>query len=219
MTKPLRTWRAEQLLSTRRLAAEAGTSNKTIVQIENGRQTPTFATMAKISRVLEVEPREVREFALALAERARESLDALPGTRTPAVTHVVCVSAVPSFLNIARRLLAEERYAVTSMIGGAVTADQIGCLQPDLLILDLGVETQHALDLLRQLRGIPATRDVPIVGTSRDRRRLEERLAGLGEAGEPSVTLVPFDQDLRALLATVAALTDGIDGEDDATHA
>ncbi len=70
MTKPLRVWRAEHLLSTRRLASEAGTSNKTIVQIENGRQTPTFATIEKITRVLQVDPREVSEFALALAETA-----------------------------------------------------------------------------------------------------------------------------------------------------
>jgi DNA-binding XRE family transcriptional regulator len=85
MTKPLRTWRAEQLLSTRQLAHEAGTSNKTIVQIENGRQTPTFATMAKITRVLQVEPREVTEFALALAERAlRAGCSERTATRSPA---------------------------------------------------------------------------------------------------------------------------------------
>lgn len=216
MTKPLRTWRAEQLLSTRRLAAEAGTSNKTIVQIENGRQTPTFATIAKISRVLEVEPREVREFALALAERAREAIDTLPAASTPPTTHVLCVSALPSFLTVARRLLATERYAVTSMIGVAVMVDQIACLHPDLLVLDLGVETRQTLDLMRQLRGIPATRDVPIVGTGRDGRRLEERVAGLGDVVRQSVTLVPFDQDLRALLAAAAALT-GV--QEDATHA
>jgi transcriptional regulator with XRE-family HTH domain len=215
MPKPLRTWRAEQLLSTRRLAAEAGTSNKTIVQIENGRQTPTFATMAKISRVLQVEPREVREFALALAERARESLDALPDIRPPAATHVVCVSALASFLTVTRRLLAEERYAVTSMIGVSVSADQIACLQTDLLIVDLGVETGQTLDLVRQMRQTAATCAVPIVGTGRDRRRLEERLAELGEAVGSAVMLVPFDRELRALQAAVAAL---IDGEDDATQ-
>jgi transcriptional regulator with XRE-family HTH domain len=211
MTKPLRTWRAEQLLSTRQLAHEAGTSNKTIVQIENGRQTPTFATMAKITRVLQVEPREVTEFALALAERARESIDRLPSATTPPATHVVCVSALPSFLTVARRLLGEDRYAVTSMIGVAVTAEQIACLQPDLLVLDLGAETRQALELIERLRRTALTRQLPIIVTGRDRRRLEERVAGPDAADQERVTLTPFDRDLRALLAAVASLTDSAD--------
>jgi transcriptional regulator with XRE-family HTH domain len=208
MTKPLRVWRAEQLLSTRRLAAEAGTSNKTIVQIENGRQTPTFATIEKITRVLQVEPRDVSEFALALVERARESIDVETSLSTPPAKHVVCVSALPSFLTIARRLLAEERYAVTSMIGVSVTADQIACLQPDLLILDLDAGLKRMLELAQQLRRTVSTCQMPIVGTGRHRRRLEERVAGLGDAAEQSFSLVPFDRDLRALLAVVAAQTD-----------
>lgn len=211
MAKPLRTWRAEQLLSTRRLAAEAGTSNKTIVQIENGRQTPTFATIEKITRVLEVEPREVNEFALALAERARESIGVETSLSTTPAKHVVCVSALPSFLTIARRLLAEERYAVTSMIGVAVTADQITCLQPDLLILDLDAETPQTLELAQQLRRTASIHQMPIVGTGRHRRRLEARVAGLGDATGHAFTLVPFDRDLRALLAAVAASTQSQD--------
>jgi transcriptional regulator with XRE-family HTH domain len=216
MSKPLRVWRAEQLLSTRRLAAEAGTSNKTIVQIENGRQTPTFATIEKISRVLQVEPREVNEFALALAERARESIDILGNSGTPPAKHVVCVSALPSFLTISRRLLAEDRFAVTSMIGVAVTADQIACLQPDLLILDLDAETPQLRELIEQLRHTASAIQMPIVVTGRHRRRLEERIAEMNDATQPSFNLVPFDRDLRALLAAVVALTNR---EDAPAHA
>ena len=140
MAKTLRAWRAEQLLSTRRLAALSSSSNKTIVQIENGRQTPTFATIEKISRVLQVEPRDVTEFALALAERGREPIADRQLLRTEGqpLPHVLCVSAVASFLTVSRQLLAADRYGVTSIIGVPVTADQVAALDPNLVILDAG---------------------------------------------------------------------------------
>jgi transcriptional regulator with XRE-family HTH domain len=215
MTKTLRAWRAEQLLSTRRIATLSGTSNKTIVQIENGRQTPTFATIDKISRVLQVEPREVTEFALALAERSRESSVDTPVASTDGrpVAQVLCVSAVASFLTVTRRLLEAERYGVTSMIGVPVTVEQVACLQPDLVILDLGADAQRTIDLTQGLRGSPAMAQLPIVVTGRDRSRMAEAVARLDDAARQGVTLVPFDRELGDLVATVESLTRGQDAE------
>lgn len=209
MTKTLRAWRAEQLLSTRRIAALSGTSNKTIVQIENGRQTPTFATIEKISRVLQVEPREVTEFALALAERARESIVGEPVARAVgrSATRVLCVSAVASFLTVSRRLLAEDRYGVASMIGVPVTAEQVVCLQPDLVILDMGADAPLTTGLMQRLRSNTITATLPIIVTGRDRSRLREIVAGLDDAAGQGVTVAPFDRDLRELVAAVESLT------------
>ena len=67
--KTLREWRALRLLSTKALAAKAGVSNKTIVQLENGRGLPIFRTIARISAALDVTPGEVAEFAAAIATR------------------------------------------------------------------------------------------------------------------------------------------------------
>lgn len=67
--KSLRAWRAERLLSTRALAAKAGVSNKTIVQLENGHGVPIFRTITRLSAALGVEPGEVAEFAAAIATR------------------------------------------------------------------------------------------------------------------------------------------------------
>lgn len=67
--RTLREWRAIRLLSTRALAAAAGTSNKTIVQLEHGRQLPTFRTIERLSTALHVDPSEVAEFAAAIHER------------------------------------------------------------------------------------------------------------------------------------------------------
>lgn len=209
MTKTLRAWRAEQLLSTRRIATLSGTSNKTIVQIENGRQTPTFATIDKISRVLQVEPREVTEFALALAERARASLDDAPVARTAAQpeTHVLCLSAVASFLTVTRRLLEAGHYGVTSMIGVTATVEQIACVRPDLVIFDLGTDAPLMLDLLQRMRANVMTTQLPIVVTGRDRRRLAEIIAILDDAARQQVTIAPFDSDMRELVAAVESLT------------
>jgi transcriptional regulator with XRE-family HTH domain len=71
--KTLREWRAERLLSIDRLADQAGTSNKTIVQIENGRQLPTFRTMQRVSGALNVAPAEIAEFAAAIEERSKDA--------------------------------------------------------------------------------------------------------------------------------------------------
>ena len=215
MTKTLRAWRAEQLLSTRRLAALSGSSNKTIVQIENGRQTPTFATIEKISRVLQVEPHEVTEFALALVERGREPLseESLVADDGPPPTHVLCVSAVASFLTVSRRFIAAGHYGVTSVIGVPVNAEQIACLQPDLVVLDVGADAALTIGLVQRLRGNAMTAQLPIVMTGRDRRRLEEILDGLDDTTRRAVTLAPFDRDLRELVATVESLTSANDAE------
>lgn len=212
VTKTLRSWRAEQLLSTRRLAMLSGTSNKTIVQIENGRQTPTFATIDKISRVLQLEPRDVEEFALALAERARpSSSEEQPGepvvisSGRPA-TRVLCVSAVASFLTVSRRLLDADGYGVTTMIGVPATAEQVACLEPEIVILDLGANAPGTLELMQCMQRNPNTAQIPIVVTGRDRRRLGEHVAGLDDGVAQRVTIAPFDRDLGELVAAVESL-------------
>lgn len=67
--KTLREWRALRLLSTKGLAAKAGVSNKTIVQVEHGHGLPIFRTIARISGALDVPPGEIAEFAAAIAAR------------------------------------------------------------------------------------------------------------------------------------------------------
>jgi DNA-binding response OmpR family regulator len=158
----------------------------------------------------------VTEFALALAERGREPIDdrRLVQTDGQSLPHVLCVSAVASFLTVSRQLLAADRYGVTSIIGVPVTADQVASLNPNLVVLDAGSDTPQAIDLLRRLRHHTMTTQLPIVVTGRDRRRLEEIVAGIDDgATQQDVTLAPFDRDLRDLVATVASLTSANDAD------
>ncbi len=69
--RTLREWRAERLLGVKALAAKAGVSNKTIVQIEAGQQVPTFRTIRRLCDALGVEPRDVAEFAAAIEAAGR----------------------------------------------------------------------------------------------------------------------------------------------------
>ena len=71
--KPLREWRAERLMSSKTLAAAAGVSNKTVIQIEHRRQLPTFRTIRRITAALGVEPGDVAEFAAAIGERGKDA--------------------------------------------------------------------------------------------------------------------------------------------------
>lgn len=73
--KTLRGWRAERLLGVKALARAAGVSNKTIVQLEAGRQVPAFRTIRRLCDALGVAPRDVTEFAAAI-DRAAEGKEA-----------------------------------------------------------------------------------------------------------------------------------------------
>ena len=64
----LREARLRQALSIRELAQRAGVSPRTIVQTEQGRQTPTLKTARKISTALGMKPEEIQEFAEMIGE-------------------------------------------------------------------------------------------------------------------------------------------------------
>jgi DNA-binding Xre family transcriptional regulator len=209
--KTLRAWRAERLLSSRRLAELAGASNKTIVQLENGRQTASFVTIEKICRVLDVEPRDVIEFAHAINERAGITAVEEPGDAEirPRPTHVFCVSGATVFHTLTRRLLDTERYGITATIGVPVSSAQIACLAPDVVVLDLDTgSTGPTLvrDLLDDLQREAATSPIPIVVTGRNRQKLNDVAASLGQPDRPAVIVAPITPDLGELLSTLESL-------------
>jgi transcriptional regulator with XRE-family HTH domain len=77
----LREWRAERLLSTKKLSALTGVSNKTILDIEHGKRIPTFRTIQRLSEALHVDPKEVTEFLNAIARRSQVSSRGLSGAQ------------------------------------------------------------------------------------------------------------------------------------------
>ncbi len=71
--RTLREWRRERLLSLADLADKAGITEKTVGEIERGRARPQLRTMRKITEVLGVEPKDVAEFAAAIAATDADS--------------------------------------------------------------------------------------------------------------------------------------------------
>ncbi len=75
-------------MSIEALAEKSGVSNKTITQIENGRQLPRFRTMRRLSEALGVEASNVIEFAAAIEEKGKAQALNSPGlglARVPVV--------------------------------------------------------------------------------------------------------------------------------------
>ncbi len=68
----LRELRYQRLLSLDDLAEKAGVSNKTIVQIEHGRQAPKLRTIRRISDALGVDPNEIEEFAAVIRGQGQQ---------------------------------------------------------------------------------------------------------------------------------------------------
>lgn len=69
--RSLREWRADRLLSTKKLSVLTGVSNKTILDIEHRKRTPSFRTIQRLSQALEVDSKEVREFSDAIARHSQ----------------------------------------------------------------------------------------------------------------------------------------------------
>ena len=64
--KTLGQLRRERLLTIRSLAAAAGASPRTVLQVEHGERTPQPGTIKRLSAALGVEPAHVREFRRAM---------------------------------------------------------------------------------------------------------------------------------------------------------
>ena len=66
----LRAMRLARALSQRDLAERAGVTQKTVLELELGRQEPQLRTIRRIAAALGVEPVEVDEFRQALEVKA-----------------------------------------------------------------------------------------------------------------------------------------------------
>jgi transcriptional regulator with XRE-family HTH domain len=71
--RTLREWRIERLLSVTALAESAGITRKTLIDLEHGRRRPHYETIGKLSRALNVGPRQVAEFDAAMSDLGKDA--------------------------------------------------------------------------------------------------------------------------------------------------
>ena len=100
-----------------------------------------------------------------------------------------------AFREMLDAVFTEEGYRILLLVQGAGAYEAIRQAQPDLVLLDLWLERRDAgWELLEQLCGDPATRDIPIIVCSADSHTLKTQAARMQELG-CSVVAKPFDLD------------------------
>ncbi len=71
-----------------------------------------------------------------------------------------------------RRVLEDEQYQVSILQQGRDAFTHVRTQLPDLLILDLRLGDISGQDILKQLKGDPVTREIPVIA---DALQLERR--------------------------------------------
>lgn len=115
--------------------------------------------------------------------------------------HVFAVNGSSPFLDVIRELFQDERYNVTTTNFVPNTFAQVAALQPDLLLIDLVIQTRAGWELLEQLRMEAITNGIPVIVTSTDRRMLEHAEADQARFAGDRYIVKPFD--IEDILSTV----------------
>ena len=104
--------------------------------------------------------------------------------------------------DLVRYNLEREGYRVTAADDGEKGLSQIFASRPDLLVLDLMLPGRNGLEILREVRGEPLTRDMPVLVLSARSAEMD-KLLGFDHGADDYLTK-PFSP--RELLARVQAL-------------
>ena len=107
--------------------------------------------------------------------------------------HIFCVNGSAVLLGLLTELFSEESYNVTTTNYLPQTFDQIGLLQPDLVVVDLVFGVQAGWRLLEQLVRDAKTRELTVLVTSTNQRILDEVHADPTRFGLHQQLVKPFD--------------------------
>ncbi|WP_424987787.1 response regulator transcription factor [Microbulbifer sp. S227A] len=93
--------------------------------------------------------------------------------------HVLLIEDEPNIIEAIRFLLTRDGWEVGTHSDGADAVEVIQAAAPDLVILDLMLPGKSGMDILRDLREIPALAGLPVLmltarGQSRDRDMAEK---------------------------------------------
>ena len=121
---------------------------------------------------------------------------------------VLLVEDEPNIIEAIRFILSRDGWLVETHSDGASAVDAVLSNPPDVLVLDVMLPGKSGFDILRELRGVPATRALPVLmltakGQVRD-RELAERY------GVNRFMTKPFANS--EVLETVNALLEGAPG-------
>jgi len=118
--------------------------------------------------------------------------------------HVLLVNSDPTILDLARALLGEARYNVTTTNAVPRTFALIAAAQPALLIIDLAIPERAGWDLLVRLHAEVTTTRIPVIITASDPRLIDHAARYPYIFGGSGRVVLPFAVD--ALLDAVRIL-------------
>lgn len=141
----------------------------------------------------------MEEYVAGLRARAGEALQM-------EYQHVLMVNRDPVLLDLARALLQEERYNVTTTNAVPLTFALIAAARPALIIIDLTITESSGWDLLIRLHAEAVTAAIPVIITASDARLLAHVDRYRYLYGGQAHLEVPFS--VATLLDAVRALID-----------
>ena len=132
--------------------------------------------------------------------RALEQSESSPNAATHQPARICIVEDDPVMLRMVGDYLEQHNMRVISASGRQEMARLFAAGEPDLVVLDLRLDQEDGLDLLREIR---TRSDIPVIITTGDRRDEIDRVVGL-ELGADDYVTKPFS--LRELLARIRAV-------------
>ena len=128
----------------------------------------------------------------------QSELSLISATHQPA--RICIVEDDPVMLRMVGDYLEQHNMRAISASGRQEMARLFAAGEPDLVVLDLRLDLEDGLDLLREIR---TRSDIPVIITTGDRRDEIDRVVGL-ELGADDYVTKPFS--LRELLARIRAV-------------
>ena len=132
--------------------------------------------------------------------RALDQSESSPNAANHQPARICIVEDDPVMLRMVGDYLEQHNMRVNSASGRQEMARLFAAEEPDLVVLDLRLDQEDGLDLLREIR---TRSDIPVIITTGDRRDEIDRVVGL-ELGADDYVTKPFS--LRELLARIRAV-------------
>lgn len=131
--------------------------------------------------------------------------DSLPSALGPAAdtfarsADLLLVDDSPLSLRMLSQLLAQNRFRVRTVPGGAQALETVRLLPPDLVLLDVTMPGMDGFEVCRQIKAHPLTQDIPVIFLTGN-TDMEDILRGF-EVGAADYVTKPFRE--AELLARV----------------
>ncbi|HUO15048.1 MAG TPA: response regulator [Verrucomicrobiae bacterium] len=108
--------------------------------------------------------------------------------------------------SVVEKTFGRAGYAVATAADGQQGLNLAQEVRPDIILLDMMLPSIEGTEVLRQLKGDPTTKDIPVVVLSSLSQKNEMRLKTAGAAAYFEKSKLKIDNDGKDLLDIVAQL-------------